>query len=1295
MTQPRVFRCRYGAISIALCCILVVYAGCDPAMSKIATTTTTQTQRTSNTSQVPTNVLHKTIPTQSSARYIIAFYNYELVTKHVKYVMRRIRQSIRHITARNTAVCRREQTPLPSSGSGSGSPSTVSDASSSDVSTDTWLWKHIHTAQDSQSPVCGVDQRKHAKINTGWKVINRENAASSYPTDFVLVEASASHPKIPSRLAIVRALENDSAIKYVVADQSVHQLLTIDEPESKKTSESVDATATYQAEPAMCDVHDVGSFVRPSRFRTFGTFPEEDPYDTANILGRTSAAGRRLSASSRRLLGSAYSITDDLSAPVIWERGFSGKDIKVGVFDTGLREDHPHFRNVEERTNWTNEKSLNDGLGHGTFVAGVIAGQFECLGFAPDAHLYIFRVFTNQQISYTSWFLDAFNYAIYTNIDVLNLSIGGPDFLDRPFVDKVLEMSANNIIVVSAIGNDGPLYGTLNNPADHMDVIGVGGITRHDTIAPFSSRGMTTWELPAGYGRMKPDIVTLSKDIRGSRIQGGCRSLSGTSVASPVVAGVVTLLASTIPDAARRHQLINPASMKQALAASASPIPNANIFEQGMGKLNLLGAHEFLKNYKPHASVLPPSLHLTECPYMWPFCSQPMYFDSIPQVFNLTILNGMSVSGRLAKAPHWELDANAPLSATNLLDLEFEYAQVLWPWSSYLAVRFHVLRPAKQEVIVKGTISLSIVSDSAVTSDITIPVSARVVPSPPRSKRLLWDQFHNLRYPSGYFPRDNLDVKTDVLDWNGDHLHTNFKEVWTVLRNAGYFIEILGRDFSCFDARKYSTLLIVDPEEEYFPEEINKLHNDIHEHGLSVLVIAEWYNIPTMQKIKFFDDNTSRWWTPLTGGSNVPALNDLLRPYGIAFTDRIWKGGVQLGSYSTQYLSGTSLGKFPSGGILVHADLTEIAAGSQSSGRRTTESAMPIGTQLHKQRVPILGLMSVTGDVVTPLVGDIAAGHMNHGTNGNTNTNTNTNANINTKHNHNRNHNIHTEAVYRNVAPATSPGRIAVYGDSNCLDMNHRKTPACTWLLLHMLEFTCQGKLDEQVFSMSDKLLQDFTDGHSSPARLEPHMFARYSHVKKPGARPQCMMPRRGADSSSPDSQKGDDNGDLSTNDPAQMKNNNLPPGLSTTEVLKHEQAHVQSGAHMHQHSRSRDENNSGSSTFSGSSSSQDSSPEIFADESSLPSSSVAEPTPTPVPKPKPTPTPTTASSSFFDGNVFSKLGISWVTLAAAMTGVVLLVIVVRRRRRSLPASSAAPLQRYTRSGFSQLGTGSTGTSLA
>ena len=60
-------------------------------------------------------------------------------------------------------------------------------------------------------------------------------------------------------------------------------------------------------------------------------------------------------------------------------------------------------------------------------------------------------------------------------------------------------------------------------------------------------------------------------------------------------------------------------------------------------------------------------------------------------------------------------------------------------------------------------------------SQVKLPLKARVIPPPPRHKRVLWDQFHNLRYPPGYFPRDNLRMTNDPLDWNADHIHTNFK----------------------------------------------------------------------------------------------------------------------------------------------------------------------------------------------------------------------------------------------------------------------------------------------------------------------------------------------------------------------------------------------------------------------------------------------------------------------------------------------------------------------------------------
>ena len=133
--------------------------------------------------------------------------------------------------------------------------------------------------------------------------------------------------------------------------------------------------------------------------------------------------------------------------------------------------------------------------------------------------------------------------------------------------------------------------GTLNNPADMMDVVGVGGIDSYDKIARFSSRGMTTWELPDGYGRVKPDVVTYGSNVRGPDLRGGCRSLSGTSVASPVATGAVALLLSSVKDKQRRS-IINPASIKQILMDSAERLPTANMFEQGRGKIDLYKAYE-------------------------------------------------------------------------------------------------------------------------------------------------------------------------------------------------------------------------------------------------------------------------------------------------------------------------------------------------------------------------------------------------------------------------------------------------------------------------------------------------------------------------------------------------------------------------------------------------------------------------------------------------------------------------------------------------------------------------------
>ncbi|KAI4377106.1 hypothetical protein MLD38_014791 [Melastoma candidum] len=813
----------------------------------------------------------------------------------------------------------------------------------------------------------------------GWSWIDRRNPASEFPTDFGLISIEDG-----ARDRVVREIEGLRLVKDVSLDMRYSRGVL------QENGDRVEDLVLRKGK----------RFTRMSWEGDWETV--EDQF--AGVWNSTTG-----SLGKRALMMQRSQVTSMFGADSLWSKGYTGQKVRMAIFDTGIRADHPHFRNIKERTNWTNEDTLNDNLGHGTFVAGVIAGtDSNCLGFAPDTEIYAFRVFTDSQVSYTSWFLDAFNYAIASKMDVLNLSIGGPDYLDLPFVEKVWEITANNIIMVSAIGNDGPLYGTLNNPADQSDVIGVGGIDYSDHIASFSSRGMSTWEIPHGYGRVKPDIVAYGREIMGSKISTGCKTLSGTSVASPVVAGVVCLLVSVIPED-RRKDILNPASMKQALVEGAAKLSGPNMYEQGAGRVDLLESYELLRSYQPRASIFPSILDYSDCPYSWPFCRQPLYAGSMPVIFNVTILNGMGVIGYVESPPTWHPSDDEG----NLLSIHFAHSEVIWPWTGYLALYMQIKEEGAQySGEIEGNVTVKVYSPPAPgeksrrRSTCVLQLKVKVVPTPPRSRRILWDQFHSIKYPPGYIPRDSLDVRNDILDWHGDHLHTNFHLMFNMLRDSGYYVETLGSPLTCFDARQYGTLMLVDLEDEYFEEEIEKLRLDV-QSGLGLAVFSDWYNVDTMVKMRFFDDNTRSWWTPVTGGANVPALNDLLAPFGIAFGDKILNGDFSVDGEQSRYASGTDIVKFPAGGF-VHSFpfLDTSESGAQN---------LLLTSGLSKEDSPILGLVEA------------------------------------------------------------GKGRIAVYGDSNCLDSSHMVTN-CYWLLRKILDFTSGNVKDPLLFNPSTKQKDPLSD---------------------------------------------------------------------------------------------------------------------------------------------------------------------------------------------------------------------------
>ncbi|KAI3933149.1 hypothetical protein MKW92_008249 [Papaver armeniacum] len=648
----------------------------------------------------------------------------------------------------------------------------------------------------------------------GWEWIERRNPASAFPTDFGLVSIEQAF-----YTSLIERIGKLGFVKDVSVDLSYSRGL-LSKDRRKRGS------------------FDNGK-KRPGKIFTSMSFSDGEYHSP---LSNSSISWQR------KLMMERSQVTSLFGAETLWDKGYTGGKVKMAIFDTGIRANHPHFRNIKERTNWTNEDTLNDNLGHGTFVAGVIAGEDEeCLGFAPDTEIYAFRVFTDAQVSYTSWFLDAFNYAIATKMDVLNLSIGGPDYLDLPFVEKVWELTANNVIMVSAIGNDGPLYGTLNNPADQSDVIGVGGIDYSDHIASFSSRGMSTWEIL-------------------------------------------------------------------------------------MGKLRVIRDSEKLPTT---GKCFPSVLDYTDCPYSWPFCRQPLYAGAMPVIFNVTILNGMGVIGYVESPPSWHPSNDEG----NLLSIHFTYSEVIWPWTGYLAVHMQIKEEGSQfSGMIEGNVTVKVYSPAPRgekgpkrSSTCTLQLKINVVPTPPRSKRILWDQFHNIKYPPGYIPRDSLDV------------------------HAGYFVKTLGSPLTCFDAWQYGTLLMVDLEDEYFEEEIEKLKDDVTNTGLGLAVFAEWYNVETMVKMRFFDDNTRSWWTPVTGGANVPALNDLLAPFGIAFGDKILNGEFSIQGEQSRYASGTDIVRFPQGGYLHSFPFLDSSESGAASGMMKEESSILGLVEVGSGRISVYG----------------------------------------------------------------------------------------------------------------------------------------------------------------------------------------------------------------------------------------------------------------------------------------------------------------------------------------------------
>ncbi|MFE2051532.1 S8 family serine peptidase [Streptomyces sp. NPDC059459] len=280
--------------------------------------------------------------------------------------------------------------------------------------------------------------------------------------------------------------------------------------------------------------------------------------------------------------------TAQIGAPRAWAAGNTGAGVKVAVLDSGADVGHPDLEGQVEATAGfvPGDAGVTDTVGHGTHVASTIAGTGAASGggergVASGARLAIGKVLNPRGEGQSSWIIAGMEWAARTErAKIVSMSLGGSGDGTDPLSQAVDALSAETgALFVVAAGNAGPSPHSIDSPGAADAALTVGAVDASDRLADFSGRGPRR-----GDDGLKPEITAPGVDILAARSRdtagsGDYTTMSGTSMATPHVAGVAALVAAAHPDWTGQQ-------LKQALVSSAKATAHHTPYEAGAGRVD-------------------------------------------------------------------------------------------------------------------------------------------------------------------------------------------------------------------------------------------------------------------------------------------------------------------------------------------------------------------------------------------------------------------------------------------------------------------------------------------------------------------------------------------------------------------------------------------------------------------------------------------------------------------------------------------------------------------------------------